>query len=140
MTEPADPSLRALATLVARVAQTLQGGDDPAARAQAAADVEQLREIAAAADRRRAPGAPALVDAARVSEALGVLVEWLRSPTDAGEARARNAMTDLQVTLGPLVGWSPAREDPAEREQHRRDARTALDDYFRDNPIKPVKS
>jgi hypothetical protein len=139
MTEPADPSLRALATLVARVAHTLQAGDDPAARVQAAADVEQLRELAAAADRQRAPGAPALFDAVRVSEALGLFADWLHSPTGAGEARARQAMTELQVTMGPLVGAAPARDDPGEREHHRREARAALDDYFREHPIAPAK-
>ena len=139
MTEPADPSLRALADLVARVTQTLRAGDDPAAREQAAADVDQLRELAAAAERQRAPGAPAVFDVTRLTAALAVFADWLRAPTAAREAQAQQAMADLQLLFGPLLAPAAARDDAAQRDQYRQDARAAIDDYFRDNPIKPFK-
>jgi hypothetical protein len=139
MTDSTDASLRALADLVARVTQTLRAGDDPAARTQAAADVEQLRELAAAAERQRPPGTPAVFDAARLTAALAVFADWLRAPTPASEARAQQAMADLQVAFGPLVGAATASAEEAQREQYRQNARTAIDDYFRDNPIKPFK-
>ena len=141
MTDPADdPSLRPLAELMARVTQTLRAGDNPSARVQAAADVDQLRELAAAAaDRHRAAGAPALFDAARVTAALGTFAEWLRAPTAANEASAQHAIVELQRLFGPLVAAAAAPDDAARREQYRQNARTAIDDYFRDNPIKPIK-
>jgi hypothetical protein len=139
MTEPADPSLRTLAELVARVTQTLRAGDDPAAREQAAADVDQLREVASAADRQRAPGVPAAFDVTRLTAALAVFADWLRAPTPAREAQAQQAMADLQLLFGPLLAPAAARDDAAQRDQYRQDARAAIDDYFRDNPIKPFK-
>lgn len=148
MTDQADPPARALAELVARVAQTLQaggtGGDDAAARTRAAADVEQLQAIVAQtgaqAERQRTPeGATGLdgFDLARVSGALRVFAGWLRTPTRANEAQAERAMSELQATLGPLVGWDPAREDAARRARYQRAARAALDEIFRDKPDKP---
>jgi hypothetical protein len=142
MTEPADASLRGLAELVARVTQslgqTLRAGDDAAARTQAAAEVEQLRELAAAAERMRPSGTPAVVDGALLTTALAVFAEWLRAPTPASEARAQQAIAELQAVFGPLVGATASAED-AQREQYRQNARAAIDDYFRANPIKPFK-
>ena len=138
MTEPADASLRALAELVARVTETLRTGDNPAAREQAAADVEQLRELAAAADRQRPPGAPVVFDLTRLTTALAVFVEWLRAPSPTSEARAQQAIAEIQAIFGPL-GASTVRDDAAQRDEYRQNARAAIDDYFRDNPIKPFK-
>lgn len=142
MTDEVAPQARALAELVARVAQTLQagGGDDAAARTQAAADVEQLQAIVAATEQQRAPGSPAGLagfDLAQIGDALRVFTAWLRTPSAANEAEAERAMAELQVTLGPLVGWDPGREDAARRAQYRQEARAALDEIFRDKPTKP---
>jgi hypothetical protein len=128
-----DP-LRTLAELIAHVTQTLRGGDDPAARADAARDVEQLRELVARVAAQ--PVAPAGFDVAEVSDALRHFATWLREPTSANEAQAQQAITELQIALGPLV-VDPAREDAARREQYRQEARAALDDYFRDRSGKP---
>jgi hypothetical protein len=146
MTEP-NASLRGLAELVARVVQRLgqslgqavRDGDDAAARTQAAADVDQLRELAAAADRMRPPGTPAVLDGALLTTALAEFAEWLRAPTPASEARAQQAIAELQAVFGPLVGAATASAEDAQREQYRRDARAAIDDYFRANPIEPFK-
>jgi len=141
MTEPADASLRALAELVARVAQTLRAGDTPAAREHAAADVEQLRELAAAAEHQRAAGAPALFDVARLTAALGAFADWLRAPTAAGEGRAQQAIAELQAIFAPLGGSlaGPAPDEAAQRDEVRQNARAAIDDYFRDHPIEPIE-
>jgi hypothetical protein len=139
MTDSADASLRALADLVARVTQTLRAGDTPAARTAAAATVEQLRELAGVAERQRPPGTPAVFDAARLTTALAAFADWLRAPTPASEARAQQAMAELQAVFGPLVGAATAGAEEAQREQYRQDARAAIDDYFRANPIKPFR-
>jgi hypothetical protein len=143
MTDEVVPQARALAELVARVAQTLSagggGGDDAAARTQAAAEVEQLQAIVADTERQRVPGSPAGLgfDLAQLGDALRVFTAWLRAPSAANEAEARRAMAELQATLGPLVGWDPEREDAARRAQYRQEARAALDEIFRDKPAKP---
>ena len=138
MTDAAEPSLRALGELIARVTEAMRtGGDDAAARTRAVADVEQLQAIVAETGERRAPGSPAGFDLAQVSAALRVFAEWLRTPTSANEAQAERAMSELAATVGPLVGWDPAREDAARRAQYRREARAALDEIFADKPEKP---
>jgi hypothetical protein len=139
MTDSTDASLRALADLVARVTQSLRAGDSPSARTEAAAAVEQLRELAGAAERQRPPGTPAVFDAARLTTALAVFADWLRAPTPESEARAQQAIADLQAVFGPLVGAATASAEEAQRDRYRQDARAAIDDYFRDNPIKPFK-
>jgi hypothetical protein len=137
MTEPIDPELgpqlAALTALIGRAAQILQSGDDPAARAAAAASVGELRSVLARAGRQG--GAPG-IDLAHIGEALAAFAEWLRAPTPDGEARAERAMSELQTQLGPLVGWDPAREDAARRVQYRSEARAALDEIFPDKPAK----
>lgn len=138
MPEPADTSLRALADLVARVTQTLQAGDNSAARSQAAADLEQLREVAAAADRQRAPGTPAVFDLTRLTTALALFAEWLRAPSPTTETRAQQAIAELHAIFDPL-GAGTARDEAAQSDQYRQNARAAIDDYFRDNPIEPFK-
>jgi hypothetical protein len=45
-------------------------------------------------------------------------------------------MAELQATLGPQIGWDPAREDAARRAQYRKEARAALDELFPDKPVK----
>jgi hypothetical protein len=133
MTEPVDPRVAVLTAVVRRVAQILQAGDDPAARTEAAGSVEELRAVLAVAGR---PGAAAGFDLARIGDALSVFAEWLRAPTPEGEARAERAMAELQATLGPQIGWDPAREDAARRAQYRKEARAALDELFPDKPVK----
>ena len=138
MTDPIEPSVRALGELIARVAETLgAGGDDAAARTRAATDVERLQAIVAETGERRTQGSPAGGGLAQVSGALRVFAEWLRTPTSANEAQAERAMSELAATVGPLVGWDPAREDAARRAQYRREARAALDEIFADKPEKP---
>jgi hypothetical protein len=138
MTEDAEPSLRGLAELIARIAGTLHaGGDDATARTQAAADVDRLQALVGETEQQRTPGSPAGFDLAQVSGALRVFTEWLRTPTAANEAKAERAMSELAATVGPLVGWDPAREDAAKRAQYRREARAALDELFADVPKKP---
>jgi hypothetical protein len=136
MTGPADP-VRALAELVARVAQTLHaGGDDAAARTQVAADVAQLQAIVASTSTSTRSTSPAGFDLAQVAGALQVFAAWLHTPTRANEATAERAMAELQATLGPLIGWDPAREDAARRAGYRQQARAALDEIFPDKPEK----
>jgi len=126
----APPTGPALADLIARIARTLQAGDDAAARTKAAREVDELRAAVAGAAPERAPGALPGLDLARLADALRVLGEWLRAPTPANEVQAERAMADLQLELGPRLGWDPDREDCARREQYRREARAALDDIF----------
>jgi len=160
VSEPGRPPLHALAELVGRVAQTLHGGADDAARARTAVDVAELQAIVGRVDHeaasasspfqapsvttpasRSSPAAPggardprgdlpAGLDLAQIADALRVFGDWLRAPTAAGEAEAERVMTDLQLALGPLIGWDPGREDAARRAQYRRGARAALDDIF----------
>jgi hypothetical protein len=80
-----------------------------------------------------------VLDAARLTTALAAFADWLRAPTPAGEARAQQAIAELRAVFGPLVGAATASAEDAQREQYRQDARAAIDDYFRDNPIKPFK-
>jgi hypothetical protein len=130
------PDAEALADVIARVVATLQrGGDDAAARARVAADVDALRATIAQAAPARAP-LPGL-DLAQLGEALRVFGEFLRAPTPASEVRAERAMQDLQLAIGPLVGWDPDREDREKREQYRREARAQLDEIFGDKSKKP---
>jgi hypothetical protein len=133
-----DPPAR-LAELIAQVTQTLRGGDDEVARAQAAAQVDQLRELVAQADRARPAGSQLPFDLAQVQAMLRQFADWLRAPTHANEADAEQAIASLRAALGPLVPWDPAPSDAADRERYRRDARSAIDDYFREHPITPVK-
>jgi hypothetical protein len=128
--DPLPPPVPALADLVARILQTLQAGDDPAARARAAREVDELRAVVAQA----APGALPGIDLARLAEALRVFGAWLAAPTPANEAEAERAVADLQLQIGPLLGWDPGREDAARREQYRREARAALDEIFDKKP------
>ncbi|HEX3762564.1 MAG TPA: hypothetical protein VHW23_27870 [Kofleriaceae bacterium] len=131
MTAPADPQLAALAELVGQVAKLLQAGDDPAARSEAATGVAQLQAaVAQVGGRGATPG----FDLAQIGEALAAFAAWLRAPTPDGEARAERAMSELQATLGPRVGWDPTREDAERRARYRREARAALDQIFADKP------
>jgi hypothetical protein len=139
VTAPADDPLRALAELIGRVGQTLRADDTAAARAEAAAQVDQLRELVASVDRARPAGSPAVFDLARVGEALRVIARSLQMPTSANEAEVRQVLAELQAALGPLAGGAPARDEAAEREHYRLQARAAMDDYFREHPIKPFK-
>ena len=41
--------------------------------------------------------------------------------------------------MGPLASLDPPRDEAAERERIRQNARSAMDDYFREHPIKPMK-
>jgi hypothetical protein len=137
MTDPTEPPVRALAELVSRIADALRaGGDEAAARTRVAADVAQLEAIVRQVEQRApgSPAGPAGIDLAQVTGALRVFTEWLRTPTPAHEAQAERAMSDLQATLGPLIGWDPGREDAARRAQYRQEARAALDEIFRDKP------
>jgi hypothetical protein len=127
MTPPAEPQLAALAQLIGRIAQIMRAGDDPAARRDAAASVDELRTVLAqAAPQGAAPG----FDLVQVGDALAVFAAWLRAPTPDREADAEHAMSELQASLGPLIGWDPDREDAARRAQYRREARAALDEIF----------
>lgn len=128
MTAPGAPPLTALAALVGRIAELMRAGDDPAARADAATSVEELRAIVG----DTAPAAAAGFDLAQIGEALAAFAQWLRAPTPDSEARAERAIAELQSALGPLVGWNPAREDAERRAQYRREARAALDNLFPD--------
>jgi hypothetical protein len=143
MTEPIDHAgagapLREVAELVARVAENLQAGDDAAVRAQAAADIERLQTFIAQVEQTAQAGLPGF-DLAQIGEAIRLLAEWLRAPTAASEASAQRGFAELQATLGPLLGWEPARDAAARRAHFRQEARTSMDNYFRDHPIKPMK-
>ena len=131
----APPPGPALADAIARIARTLQAGvDDDAARARAAREVEELRAAVAEAAPRRAPGALPGIDLGKLADALRVFGEWLRAPSSEREAAAERAIEDLQLEIGPLLGWDPGREDRARREQYRREARAALDAIFDKKP------
>jgi hypothetical protein len=130
VTQPGDPELGALTALVGRIAQSMQAGDDPAARTAASASVEELRAVVA----RTGQGGVAGFDLAQIGDALTAFAEWLRAPGRDSETRAERAMSELQAALGPLGGWDPAREDAARRAQYRKEARAALDEIFPDKP------
>lgn len=139
MTEPAADPLRGLAELLDRVGQTLRAEDTAAARSDAAVQVDQLRALIAGVDQVPPAASPAVFDLARIAEALRVIAESLRAPTSANEAEARRVLAELQATLGPLAVRTPLRDEAAEREHYRLKARAAMDDYFREHPIKPFK-
>src|SRR5437762_1701340 len=109
------PPVPALADAIARIARTLQAGDDAAARARAAGEVDELRAALAQAGPQRVPGALPGLDLGRLAEALRVLGAWLRAETPASEAEAERAMADLQLEVGPLLGWDPGQKDAARR-------------------------
>jgi hypothetical protein len=124
--------LRALAELGGRIVQALRTGDADAARTEAATQIDRLREMVAGFERAR-PAVAAVVDLARIGEALGVVAQALRTP--GREAEASQALAELQAA----AGRAPARDEAAEREHYREKARAAMDDYFRQHPIKPFK-
>lgn len=156
MTAPVEPA-RALGERIARIAQALDGGDDAATRTQVAAELEQLRQVLARTELPRPVGpagpagavgpagpaggddrsTPTGIDLAQLADAVRLLAGWLREPTSANEAQAQRAISELQASVGPLIGWDPAREDAARRQQYRQEARSALDDYLRDRSRKP---
>ena len=138
MTEHAD-LLRALAELAGRVAQTVREGDAATARAQAAAQVDQLCALIAGAERTRPAGGPAPFDLARVGDALRAVADRLRAPISAGDAGALQAVAELQAAIAPLAGRRAAHNEAAEREHYRQKARAAMDEYFRQHPNKPFK-
>jgi hypothetical protein len=140
MTDTADDPLRALADLLASVAGTLRGEDTPETRADAAAQVDRLRELVAHTDRTRPAGGrgAALFDLARVGDALRQFAEALRAPTTGNTAAAMQAITDLQSAMG-LTPRPALRDDAAEREHYRLKARAAMDEHFRQHPLKPFK-
>lgn len=137
-TSQIDATLRALSDLVGQVAQTLRAEDDTAARTRAASQVDQLCDLIAGLDagldRAPLPGIAAMLDLAQVREALRRFADSLRAPT--GEAGAERTISDLQAMLGPLAGRAPVHDDARERERYRQQASAAIDEYFRDHPIK----
>lgn len=136
MTSEIDATLRALSDLVGQVAQTLRADDDATARARAASQVDQLRDVLAGLGRGPLPGIAAMFDLAQIREALGKFAASLRAPATEAETEAERAISDLQAMLGPLAGGDPARDDARDREHYRQQASAAIDDYFRDHPIK----
>ena len=74
MTRPTDAAATALAQLVGQIAQSLRAGDDAAARAQAATQVEQLRAIVAQTPQTQATASP-LFDLAQISKAMHVFTK-----------------------------------------------------------------
>ena len=132
-------TLGALAELLGKVTETLRGGDTPEARTDAAAQVDQLRELVAGAGRAIPAGAPAGFDLARLGEALRAIAEALRTGGDR-EADVARALDELQAATGlPLRPAHPGRDDAAEREHYRKQASAAMDEYFRAHPHKPFK-
>jgi hypothetical protein len=128
-----------LVELLGRLLQILHSEDTATARAESAAQCDQLRELVASVDRSWPAGSVALIDFARVGDALLVLAERLRSPTLAGEADGAAAIAELRAALGPLAPHEPVRDVAAIRAYHRQKARAAMDDHFRRHPRKPFK-
>jgi hypothetical protein len=120
-------------------AKRAAGRNAETARADAAAQVDRLRELIASVDRSRPARSVAPVDFARIADALRALAEHLRAPTLAGEAGAATAIAELQAAMGPLAPREPPRDIAAIREHHRQRARSAMTDHFRRNPHRPFK-
>ncbi len=128
----------ALSALIIGIAQTMHADDSPELRAQAAAQIEQLRELLAHADPVRDGDRPALLDVARLGEALRVLAEGLRDPTNT-DRRSRQAMAELEAAAGPLISALEVHDDEAQLARHRQDASDAIDSYFGEHPIAPFE-
>jgi hypothetical protein len=134
---PVGDPLRALAALIARFDRTMTGDDDDRARSEAAEQIDQLREIAAAAMQGRSIGG---FDVKQLDRALAVLAGWLREPHTEAEADARRAMADLESVLLPLLDLhaDPAAE-VAERAHAQQQARAAIAAYVAAHPIAPMR-
>lgn len=128
----------ALRSLIIGIAQTMRADDSPELRAQAAGQVEQLRGLLAHAEPGREDGLAALLDLARLGEALRVLADGLRDPTD-DDRCARQAMAELEAAAGPLISALEAHDAEAQLARHRQDASDAIDAYFGAHPIAPFE-
>lgn len=106
---------------------------------QAARRAAQLRELLAHADPVRDGDRPALLDLARLGEALRVLADGLRDSTD-DDHRARQAMAELEAAAGPLISALEAHDDEAQLARHRQNASDAIDAYFGEHSIAPGRS
>jgi hypothetical protein len=115
--------------------------EDEHARARAAESVERLIESIArtgtaagrAVDRQRGPIQQALqgVDVTHLAAGLRVFADYLVNPTEENQEQARQIIETLQQTMGPLIGWDPAREQEERRAAIKRDVRASLDEIFR---------
>jgi outer membrane murein-binding lipoprotein Lpp len=116
------------------------------ARKVAAAEAEQLidtvvRTGTAAGQALEASRAPILnalrsMDLQKLADAMRLIASFISSPTADNEAQAKQLVEKLQATLGPMVGFDPAREDEQRRAQIKADVRKSLDEIFR--PKKPT--
>lgn len=139
MATPVGDPLRALAALIARFDRTATGDDDDRARSEAADQIDQLREIAAAAMQGRSIGG---FDVARLDRALAVLVRWLREPSTEAEAEARRAMSDVESAFRPLLDLHlHCHADPAaaERADDQQRASASIAAYIAAHPIAPMR-
>ncbi|MBA3539211.1 MAG: hypothetical protein H0T79_06255 [Deltaproteobacteria bacterium] len=75
------------------------------------------------------------VDLGVLADGLRVLADWLADPTDEGKTKVEKLVAQLEVTMGPMIGWDPEREDERRRTEIRAGVQKSLDDIFR--PKKP---
>jgi len=127
---------------VASLGQVMQArAEDEAARARAAASVEQLIEAIArtgtaagrAVEKQRGPIQQALrgVDVSHLAAGLRLFADYLAHPTEENQEQARQVIEKLQETVGPMIGWDPKREEEERRAEIKRDVRASLDEIFR---------
>ena len=110
-------------------------------RKAAAAEVGRLIDVLArtsgmggaamAAHRDTIAKAFAGVDIEKMAQGLRLFADWLQHPTQVNEAEVKQLIEKLQATMGPMVGYDPAREDEARRERIKVDVQSRLDKIFR---------
>ncbi|MCX5744391.1 MAG: hypothetical protein NT062_18025, partial [Proteobacteria bacterium] len=114
------------------------------AREQAAVEVEKLVDavvgtgtaLGRTLETQRDPIVDAFrgADLAKAAEGLKLLADWMMHPTDEGRARVEELVLQLQRSMGTLVGYDPARDEAARKEELRLGVKASLDKIFKPKP------
>jgi len=123
------------------VDQVEQQQQTDAARDQAAIEVEKLVDSVVATgssagralEAQRGPILDAFraADLHKAAEGLHLIAEWLSHPSDDTRKKVETLVDELQRTMGTVIGYDPAREDAARREEIRAGVKDSLDKIFK---------
>lgn len=114
--------------------------NDEELRKEASAEVERLIDsftrTGSAASKVIAQNRDAIakqfqgVSLEKIAEGMRLFADWLQNPNPQSEAQVKALIEQLQVTMGPMVGYDPAREEEERRAQIKADVRKSLDEIF----------
>lgn len=71
------------------------------------------------------------VDIDKIGAGLRLFADWLQNPSAETETNVKKLIEELQVTMGPIVGFDPKAEEAARSAQIKADVKASLDEIFR---------